>query len=108
MDFTKAEKIYVQIITSQLTDLASKLIKSGIRYARIRVDWYLLSMKDRMDFDKERTHAHNAFISSCDILARNMKKQGEDNSWRKTLGNERKVIGDFARLLHALLGIKAR
>jgi len=58
--------------------------------------------------DEERTIAHNAFISACDVLSRNMKAAGEDIQWRFQIGNDRKSIGDFACLLHAVIGIKAR
>jgi hypothetical protein len=37
-----------------------------------------------------------------------MKKAGEDDSWRIKLGTDRKRIGDFACLVHALIGIEAR
>ena len=58
--------------------------------------------------DPERTRAHNALIDCCNILSRNMRTAGEDNSWRVALGDDRKAIGDFACLLHCLLGISAR
>ena len=86
MDLKTAEKIYSQITSSSLIPMVDKLIKTGIRYARLRVDWYLLPISERHELDKERKIAHDAFISSCDILARNMGKIGEDNSWRRLLG----------------------
>lgn len=60
-----------------------------------------------MELEEERTIAHNAFISSCDILSRNMIQSGEDNRWRSQIGSDRKDIGDFACLLHALMEIQA-
>jgi len=58
--------------------------------------------------DEERTRAHNAFISACDILSRNMAESGEVHTRRTVIGQDRKDIGDFACLVHAVLGIMAR
>lgn len=108
MDFNKANQILEQIKSSKMQDLSDKLIHSGIRYSRIRVDWILLPVEQRMEREEERTIAHNAFITTCDILARNMAKQGEDNSWRKLIGIDRKEIGNFACWIHLILGLKAK
>jgi hypothetical protein len=37
-----------------------------------------------------------------------MAKAGLDNEWRRLLGDDRKVIGDFACFLVAHLGVLAR
>ena len=108
MDKNNAEKAFAQISSSKLVDLKDKMILAAIRYARIRVDWHLLTLSERKDFDSERTIAHNSFIDSCNILSRNMAKNGEDNSWRMLLGNDRKEIGDFACWLHLITGLHAR
>jgi hypothetical protein len=108
MELRVAEKIYDKVMSSKLIELKKALITTGIRYARIHVDWSLVNLEERLDIEEERTHAHNAFISACDVLARNMGKAGEDNTWRIQLGDDRKIIGDFACLLHAVIGIKAR
>lgn len=109
MDIKETTEIYRHLKASKLNGLVDSLIKSAVRYARIRTDWYLSSTEVRAEMDAERTAAHNAFISHCDILARNMQKAGEDNSWRyKIGGNDRKQIGDFACSLHAVMGILAR
>jgi hypothetical protein len=108
MDLASANEIYSQITKSSLTPIVRKLIQTGIRYARIRVDWYLLPVDERIELESERKIAHDSFISSCDILARNMGKIGEDNSWRELLGTERKAIGDFACFIHMIVGMRAR
>ncbi len=108
MKLEEAELVYTKIKSSELTDLVNNLVMIGVRYARIRVDWYLSSTQERNEMDDERTIAHDAFISSCDILARNMANHGEDSSWRNILGKNRKDIGDFACWLHLIIGIKAR
>ncbi len=108
MDYDTATEIWRQIRASQLTDLREMLVDVAVRYARVRVDFFLADEEQQRVLDPDRTVCHNALISSCDVLARNMTKRGEDTSWRQTLGSDRKVIGDFACLLHAILGVAAR
>jgi len=108
MEYHEACVIWKQICESKLTDLRQDLLELAIRYARMRVDYFLADAERQRFLGSDRSACHNAFICSCDILARNMNQHGEDASWRKRLGNDRKVIGDFACLLHALLGIAAR
>jgi len=45
---------------------------------------------------------------SLNILSRNVAARGRDNRWRRTIGDERKLIGDFACAWAALLGIEGR
>ena len=58
--------------------------------------------------ERRRTAAHDRLIDACNILSRQMAKEGEDNSWRADLGEDRRRIGDFACMLHCLLGLRAR
>lgn len=108
MTVNKVEQIVRQIKSSQHKGLVERLIHSAIRYARIRVDWMLLPLEKRLELEEERTIAHNAFISSCDILDRNMATQGEDNFWRTMIGTDRKEIGNFACWIHLIMGLKGR
>lgn len=108
MDFNEVEQIFNTLKNSKHQQLFKSLLKSAVRYSRLRVDWYLSDQEQRNEMDEERTTAHNAFISECDILSRNMKAAGEDNQWRLQIGKDRKSIGDFACFLHAVIGIKAR
>ncbi len=108
MDIIIARQIFSTIKASKHRRFADSLIASAIRYAQIRADWYQLSAEERLELDKERSIAHNAFISACDILARNMHSQGEDGTWRREIGSDRKDIGDFACWLHLIIGIDAR
>jgi len=89
-------------------DLKKELYQSAIKYARIRTDWYLLSLKDRAEMESSRTRAHDSFIDCCNALSRHMQKSDLDNSWRKQIGSDRRDIGDFACYIHAWLGLKAR
>jgi hypothetical protein len=108
MDYQEAEQIFQAIRSSKLHKFSKPLINTAIRYAQIRVEWYIANLEGKKELDEERTRAHNALISNCDVLAGNMKKAGEDDSWRIKLGTDRKRIGDFACLVHALIGIEAR
>ena len=108
MEIKEVQKIYLHLLDSTHQSLVKSMIKSAVRYSRLRVDWLLSDQEGRMELEEERTIAHNAFISSFDILSRNMSQSGEDNHWRFQIGSDRKDIGDFACLLHAVLGIQAR
>ena len=108
MTMEKVEKIYGDMRSSKWQSLVDDVIKAAVRYARIRVDWFLASQEDRRGNDKTRSLAHTAFIESLNILSRNMEKAGEDNKWREKIGEGRKEIGDFACRLHCLLGIMGR
>jgi len=98
-------EIYNSIGKTSLFDLKKDLIKSAVRYARLRVDWQMADIKGRKTLDETRGIAHNAFIDACNILARNMEKISEDNSWRAILGNNRTEIGNFACFIHFILGL---
>jgi len=108
MDYEIAEEILKQLVTTKLEDLKNDLIQKAVKYARIRTDYQLAPSESRNEIGPLRTIAHNAFIDSCNILSRNMANNGEDITWRKMLGDNRKVIGDFACYLHCILGIYAR
>ena len=108
LTYQKAEEIYSAIQSTKLTELKNTLIKKAIRYAHIRSEWQFLSIEDRASQDADRTAAHNTFIDSCNILSRNMIKAGEDITWRTTLTNDRKIIGDFACFVHAFIGLNNR
>lgn len=108
MNLSEAIQIYETLSTSRYELLFKTMLKKAVRYSRLRVDWYLSGLEEKIEIDKERTLAHNAFIDSCNILSRNMGLAGEDVQWRHKIGEDRKELGDFACLLHAVLGIKAR
>ena len=106
MNYIAAEKIYCTIKKTSLIELKNDLIKSAIKYAQIRAEWSQLSKKERIKKDKMRTISHNAFISTCNALSRNMGKLNEDNLWREILTNDRRIIGDFACYLHCIIGVE--
>lgn len=108
MSIEDATQIFNRLNSSQHKNLVQTLIKNAIRYSRLRVDWFLSDFEGQTELDDERTYAHNAFIDSCNILSRNMQLSGEDYTWRAAIGKDRKQIGDFACLIHAVIGLKAR
>jgi hypothetical protein len=108
LNYEEAGHCYELICASGLHALRNDLFRKGIEYARIRTQWHIATREQRLEMDQRRTLAHNAFIDSCNILSRNMAKADEDNSWRAELGDDRKVIGDFACFIHCFLGLAAR
>ena len=107
--FETARDCYTQLCklpssNNELVALQRDLFHTAIRYARLRATWLLVDHQARMDMNSERTAAHNTFIDSCNILSRCMADNNLDTSWRASLGDDRKIIGDFACYLTALLG----
>lgn len=100
--------IFQQIESSSLVKLRIQFYKLSVRYAQVRAGWNFKSIEEMAADNSERTILHNTLIDSVNILARNMEKIGEDASWRASLGNDRKVIGDFACYVAAWLGIRQR
>jgi hypothetical protein len=108
MEIASAKSILIQIEKTALTHLLEELLGCAIRYGGIRTAWYISDLNDRRELEQSRTMAHNVLIDACNILSRNMLKNGEDNAWRAKLGNDRKVIGDFACFVHCILGLRSR
>ncbi len=100
--------IYNSLMKSDNDYLKTELLDSVVKYARIRTDWAFLSVDDKKEKDSYRTAAHNALISNIDALARNMSQAGQNTDWRKELTDDRKIIGDWACMVHAYLGISMR
>jgi hypothetical protein len=107
MEYDIACKIYDQIEATD-NELRLDLYRAATRYAAVRAEWHLSSVKARSEMDARRTAAHNALIDALNILARNLAKQGLDVSWRDQIGDDRKETGDFAVFLSARFGILAR
>jgi hypothetical protein len=113
MTFDEAQELLKEIDEgvgqdTLLRRLRQDLLLYAVRYARMRTEWRLADVKRRQQADSQRRIAHDAFIDGCNILSRNMAKQGRDITWRERLGRDRQVIGDFACYLHCILGLQAR
>lgn len=108
MNYETATHIYYEIKLSSLGNLRDSLFRAAVEYAKIRAHYRPATLEERTELDQRRTLAHNALMSSCNILSRNMAQRGENIEWRALLGDDRKTIGDFACYLHCILGIEAR
>jgi len=104
----EAAEVLRQIEATKIPSLSRDVLRYAVRYSRLRVDWLFADGDRRREIDAARSAAHTAFIDACNILARNMAQSGEDASWRVDLGQDRKSLGDFACLVHTLLGLRAR
>jgi hypothetical protein len=93
---------------SLLAELRDDFLEKAVRYARIRTDWELAESARRIESDEYRKGAHDALIDACNILSRAMALRDFDSAWRGQLGEDRKIIGDFACFVHCFLGLKAR
>ncbi len=109
MDVNGAASILGAVERSSVSDpLRRQWLEAAVRYAECRVAWWMAGALERNAMDRPRTAAHDAFIDACNILSRVMAAAGEPNSWRADIGASRGEIGDFACLLHAVLGLRAR
>ncbi|MFA7290560.1 MAG: hypothetical protein WC055_16930 [Melioribacteraceae bacterium] len=108
MTFDKAKNIFDALDCTKLHSLRDTLIETAIRYSEIRVKWYFADDDMKREIDEERTRIHNVFIDSSNILSRAMIKEGENADWRLHLGNDRKLIGDFACYINLFIGLKSR
>jgi hypothetical protein len=107
MNYNSTVQIYEAMKPGD-AELLADVLRAAIRYSQLRAEWMLMTIEERREIDARRTAAHNAFIDALNILSRAMKKAGQDNEWRRLLGDDRKEIGDFACFLTAHLGILAR
>lgn len=108
MELDEAMQIFETMGGSEHTQLFNTLMERAVIYSRIRVDWYYAGPDEQLAMDFDRTVAHDEFIGSCAALSAKMKESGEEIGWRFKIGRDRRSIGDFACLLHAVIGIKAR
>jgi len=108
MELTEAMSIFNTLKASKHKQEFEDLINCAVIYSRLRVDWYIAAAKGLAVNELDRAYAHDDFINACAALSAKMKASGEPSQWRFSVGKDRKAIGDFACLLHAVLGIKAR
>lgn len=113
MEWQAAQAIFRRIYDRDISDpllleLTQDLLDKAVRYARIRTDWELAEPARRHELDEYRKRTHDSLMDACNILSRAMAKQGHEASWREQLGDDRKVIGDFACFVHCFLGLAER
>ena len=103
-----AQQVFDKIDASQITELKFDLYRAAEKYTGYRTAWRLASLEQRHLIDSARTRSHNALIDAFNILSREQAKGGEDNSWRRMLGDDRKKIGDMAAYIVLFLALSAR
>lgn len=95
-------------------ELYDELLEKAVEYANIRARWSRMSRSMKQEADEGRTAKHDSLIVKCNQLARYLKQQGRDISWREELGYEeerranRKRIGDMACYLAFVNGLLSR
>jgi len=108
LDYQTAYQAFVVIQNSQLADMRKSLYKAAVNYASKRTEWYFLTQEERVEQDGSRSIIHNRFIDSCNQFSRQQSAIAEDNRWRALLGNDRKIIGDWACFLCCFIAIGNR
>lgn len=95
-------------------EIYNELICAATKYASFRAEWLLWDRITKIEKDESRTSCHNSLIVKFDMLARHLKSQKKEATWRDILGYEkddrynRKAIGDFACYLVFINSINAR
>jgi hypothetical protein len=108
MNLHIAQQVFDSIDASELADFKHDLYRVARRYAEMRVEWRLAMSGERLQMDEARTRTHEARINTFNILSREQAKRGEDNARRKTLGQDRKTLGDMAAYIVLFLALSAR
>ena len=89
-------------------EIVNELIEKSIKYSVVRAKWEVWNREIKIKEDEGRTLKHNSVIDAFNILARLIKSEDIDTSWRDRLGDDRKRIGDFACFLTYMVGINNR
>lgn len=110
----KADEYYRQMLFDydftdpDLTSLWEMMIGRASRYAQIRTSWWQMTPEERREEDEHRTMVHNSVINSFDMIADIERGMGKDAAWREKLGDDRKVLGDFACYIACFWALNAR
>ena len=101
LTLTEATEIYNGMLAAMdendqdIVELYEQFFRRAFRYTGIRAGWNrLLTFEERREQDDQRTQAHDAFISSVEILIHIAGDKGKQ--WEAILGGDRKRIGDLA------------
>lgn len=94
--------------TEDILDFVKDMVDKANKYTSVRCKWEFMSNKERLEEDSMRTALHNSFITSINIISRILESEGLDISWREKLGDDRKVLGDFACFISYIVGITNR
>lgn len=108
MNQQTAKQVFDKIEASHAMELKLDLYRAAEKYTAYRTAWRQATSKERHLIEPPRTRSHNALIDAFNILSREQAKRGEDNSWRGTLGEDRKELGDMAAYIVLFLALSAR
>jgi hypothetical protein len=108
MNIQTAQLIFDKIEASQLVDLKRDVYHASLRYTSLRCAWRLATAQERQDLDSARARAQDALIDTFNIMSREQAKLGEDCSWRRLVGVDRKEIGDMGGYLVLFLALSGR
>ena len=115
LSIDKSLEIYDEMIlninkskTEDIMDFVKDMVDKANKYTSIRCKWEFMTNEERMEEDSMRTALHNSFITSINVVSRILASEGLDISWREKLGDDRKIIGDFACFISYMVGITNR
>ena len=104
----RAVRVYIDIKkaigkNNQLEKIFKTLEDAALNYMRLVLRLNRAKLESDPDpvmiekYDEHRRLGHNRLIDDVNLLSREFKKAGLDNSWRNDVGLSREAIGDWAR-----------
>ena len=77
------------------------MVRSAHSYTYYRKNWNRFSIETLGRCNKERTINHDSFIEAINSLSGLIEEESISGlvPWRVALGNDRKIIGDFAEYI---------
>ncbi len=112
MSLEEAMDIYRSIIDAadetdeDIVYILKMLQEKAVRYSHFRAGWNLKTRQEKLDTDDNRTSAHDAFISTLNMMT--AAEAGPGEAWRQKLGTDRKRLGDFACYIALFMALDAR
>ena len=84
-----------------LKETFESMVRSAHSYTYYRKNWNRFSIETLGRYNKERTINHDSFIEAINSLSRLIEEESISGlvPWRVALGNDRKIIGDFAEYI---------
>lgn len=84
-----------------LKEAFESMVRSAHSYTYYRKNWNRFSIETLGRYNKERTINHDSFIEAINSLSGLIEEESISGlvPWRVALGNDRKIIGDFAEYI---------
>ena len=116
LTFDEMQKIHADMVAgigsdTDALELYGELLRTAVKYAGIRAKCPLLPKQDKIDQEKDerRTMCHDSLLIKIEKMHRFQRTVlKKESSWRETLGEDRKRIGDFACYLAFVESLYAR